>query len=156
MIVAIGQVADLSFAPAWGLEPQGGLAADPVTLETCLPGVFAGGDVYYGPRSVVEAVENGKEAAESIHRYLNGLDLKGESRKRLVACGASTRRRGLKKAYAHRVISQWERKGAFKEVALGFTRRRPGPRPTGASSAAFARNATSALKYVCLVRLIIP
>ncbi|MBW2564807.1 MAG: FAD-dependent oxidoreductase, partial [Deltaproteobacteria bacterium] len=37
---------------------------------------FAGGDAFYGPKSVVEAVACGKEAAESIHRFVNGLDLK--------------------------------------------------------------------------------
>ncbi|RLB22586.1 MAG: 4Fe-4S ferredoxin, partial [Deltaproteobacteria bacterium] len=77
-IVAIGQAADLSFSEKEGIAvgPKGGLEADPVTLETPVPGVFAGGDVFYGPRSVVEAVACGKEAAESIHRYINGQDLR--------------------------------------------------------------------------------
>ena len=54
---------------------RGGLDADPVTLQTPLGWVFAGGDALYGPKSVVEAVACGKEAAESIHRYINGRDL---------------------------------------------------------------------------------
>jgi heterodisulfide reductase subunit A-like polyferredoxin len=37
--------------------------------------VFAGGDAFYGPKSVVDAVACGKEAAESIHRFINGMDL---------------------------------------------------------------------------------
>ena len=75
--MAIGQAADLSFAEKSEIRvtPRGGLEADAITLETPLPGVFAGGDVFYGPKSVVEAVESGKEACESIHRYLNGEDL---------------------------------------------------------------------------------
>ncbi len=78
VIIAIGQKADLS-----GITEQeipisrpGGLEADPVTLQTPLEWVFAGGDAFYGPKSVVDAVACGKEAAESIHRYVNGLDLR--------------------------------------------------------------------------------
>ncbi len=77
VIIAIGQSANLEYIDEQGLEitPPGGLKADPVTLQTPLQWVFAGGDVVYGPKSVVEAVACGKEAAESIHRFINGLDL---------------------------------------------------------------------------------
>jgi ferredoxin len=44
---------------------------DPVTLATSAPGVFAGGDVAFGPRNLIEAVANGKRAARSIHEYLS-------------------------------------------------------------------------------------
>ena len=77
VIIAIGQKAELS-----GITEQdipisrpGGLEADPVTLQTPIEWVFAGGDAFYGPKSVVDAVACGKEAAESIHRYIHGLDL---------------------------------------------------------------------------------
>jgi heterodisulfide reductase subunit A2 len=77
VIVAIGQSADVGFAESQGIEttPPGGLKAHPVTLQTPIDWVFAGGDAFYGPKSVVDAVACGKEAAESIHRYINGLDL---------------------------------------------------------------------------------
>ncbi len=39
-------------------------------LQTSLPGVFAGGDCIAGLDLTVQAVENGKTAARSIHRYL--------------------------------------------------------------------------------------
>ncbi|MDP1270790.1 hypothetical protein Q6267_27600, partial [Klebsiella pneumoniae] len=58
------------------ISRPGGLEADPVTLQTPIEWVFAGGDAFYGPKSVVDAVACGKEAAESIHRFVNGLDLK--------------------------------------------------------------------------------
>ena len=35
---------------------------DPQTLATSAPGVFAGGDVAFGPRNLIEAVANGKRA----------------------------------------------------------------------------------------------
>ena len=39
---------------------------------TTAPGVFAGGDVAFGPRILVEAVANGHRAARSIHIHLSG------------------------------------------------------------------------------------
>ena len=77
IIISIGQSTDRSFIAEQGisLTRVGGLEADPVTLQTPIDWVFAGGDAFYGPKSVVEAVACGKEAAESIHRFVNGLDL---------------------------------------------------------------------------------
>jgi len=72
-ILAIGQRADLAFlSPEDGVElgPGGGIKVDPATLATSRPGVFAGGDVAFGPRNLIEAVANGKRAARSIHEYL--------------------------------------------------------------------------------------
>jgi NADPH-dependent glutamate synthase beta subunit-like oxidoreductase len=72
-ILAIGQQADLSFlAPgdAVALNPSGTIRIDRDTLATSAPGVFAGGDVAFGPRNLIEAVANGKRAARSIHAYL--------------------------------------------------------------------------------------
>lgn len=71
VILAIGQVPDLSF-----LEKEidvldgGAIAVDPMTMETNLPGVFAGGDAVSGPATVIEAIVAGKRAAASIDRYL--------------------------------------------------------------------------------------
>jgi formate dehydrogenase (NADP+) beta subunit len=72
-ILAIGQRADLSFiTPADGiaLTPGGTIQVDRATLATTAPGIFAGGDVAFGPRNLIEAVANGKRAARSIHEYL--------------------------------------------------------------------------------------
>jgi NADPH-dependent glutamate synthase beta subunit-like oxidoreductase len=74
-ILAIGQKADLSFLkPEDGVAtaPSGAVKVDPVTLATSAAGVFAGGDVAFGPRNLIEAVANGKRAARSIHEYLAG------------------------------------------------------------------------------------
>ena len=72
-VLAIGQRADLSFIKpedAVDVTPGGTLQVDPQTLATSAPGVFAGGDVAFGPRNLIEAVANGKRAARSIHEYL--------------------------------------------------------------------------------------
>lgn len=50
---------------------RGGAAvADPVTYQTNEPDVFVGGDVYTGPKFAIDAIAAGKEAAVSIHRFV--------------------------------------------------------------------------------------
>ena len=49
---------------------------DPRTLQTSVEYMFAGGDNVLGPQTAAKAVYQGKVAAESIERYLNGQDLK--------------------------------------------------------------------------------
>ena len=81
-VLAIGQRPDLSFLSAEdgvALTPGGTIKVDPRTLATTAPGVFAGGDVAFGPRNLIEAVANGKRAARSIHRYLSGQAARTES-----------------------------------------------------------------------------
>ena len=79
VIVTIGQSPDVgALGERLGLETTkwGTLTADPLTLETGLPGVFAGGDCVTGPDVVVNAKLAGKKAAISIDRWLNGQDLR--------------------------------------------------------------------------------
>jgi NADPH-dependent glutamate synthase beta subunit-like oxidoreductase len=73
-ILAIGQQADLSFLkPEDGVDvsPHGTIRVARDTLATSAPGIYAGGDVAFGPRNLIEAVANGKRAARSIHEYLS-------------------------------------------------------------------------------------
>ena len=74
LIAAIGQNVE---SEGFGLETKWDrVVVDPLTLETSLPGVFAGGDAVLGPASVVEAIGAGIEACESIDRFLRGFDLR--------------------------------------------------------------------------------
>ncbi len=73
VILAIGQQADTGFIkPVDGIDltPNGLIRINPETMASSAPGIFAGGDVAFGPRILIEAVENGKRAARSIDRYL--------------------------------------------------------------------------------------
>lgn len=75
IILAIGQTPDLSFLdPGDGIElsPRGTIAVDPVSLATSAAGVYAGGDVAFGPRNLIDAIGDGRRAAASIHRRLSG------------------------------------------------------------------------------------
>jgi heterodisulfide reductase subunit A-like polyferredoxin len=78
VIVAIGQSTNLEGIKEQGIaiSRPGGLEADSITLQTPIDWVFAGGDAFYGPKSVVDAVSCGKEAAISIHRFINNMDLR--------------------------------------------------------------------------------
>jgi NADPH-dependent glutamate synthase beta subunit-like oxidoreductase len=78
-IAAIGQSVECALAEREGLGVTArGIAADPRTLATDLPGVFAGGDAVLGADLAVRAVAAGRIAAASIHQYLTGQAVTGE------------------------------------------------------------------------------
>lgn len=79
VILAIGQASDLSFLkPSDGIEitRQGTPKIDPVTLMTTAPGIFAAGDIAFGPRLIINAVADGKKAAEEIDKFIQGAEWK--------------------------------------------------------------------------------
>ncbi|MDP9300503.1 MAG: FAD-dependent oxidoreductase [Actinomycetota bacterium] len=75
VILAIGQAPDLSWLqPDDRVEkdPRGTIGVERDSLATSAPGVFAGGDVAFGPRNLIDAIGDGRRAAASIHRQLAG------------------------------------------------------------------------------------
>jgi NADPH-dependent glutamate synthase beta subunit-like oxidoreductase len=76
VIPAIGQMPNLGFMSEGDMDVTrwGTLAADPDTLVTDVPGVFAGGDAVSGPATAIRAIAAGKQAAKSIHQYLQGKE----------------------------------------------------------------------------------
>ena len=78
VIPALGQLAEAQCIPKPLQDEKARIptvATDPLTLETKVPGVFAGGDIATGPASIIEAVGQGKRAAASIHLHLTGQDV---------------------------------------------------------------------------------
>jgi len=78
VIFSVGQRAGLAFIPdsaGVGITHQQTIAINPNTLAATRPGVFAAGDATTGTAFVIEAVESGHRAADSIHRYLRGEEL---------------------------------------------------------------------------------
>ena len=76
VIISIGQTGEFTWVkPEDGLEitPRGTLAIDKETLMTTMPGVFAGGDIAFGPRLIINAVADGQRAARGIHTYLQNI-----------------------------------------------------------------------------------
>lgn len=79
VILAIGQASDISFLkPEDGIETtrQGTIKINPETLMSTVPGIFAAGDVAFGPRLIISAVADGKKAAEQIDKFLRGAEWK--------------------------------------------------------------------------------
>lgn len=63
--------------PELALDNGGRIQVDPVTGQTSLPTVFAGGDAANGGREVVNAVAEGKKAARGIHEVFGGEKVTG-------------------------------------------------------------------------------
>ncbi len=70
VLSAAGQRVDLG-GIGLATGKKGTVEVDPVTCQTSVPDVFAGGDVVTGPQFVIDAIAAGKEAAVSIHRYVH-------------------------------------------------------------------------------------
>ncbi len=74
VVLAIGETPDLAFLPEEVEQHDDGtIWVNPITMETSMSGVFAGGDAVRGPASVIEAIRDGKLAAKSIENYLKSL-----------------------------------------------------------------------------------
>jgi len=77
IIISIGQLPDFSFIqPEDGIavSPRGMIEIDPETLATAAKGIFAGGDVAFGPRIAISAIADGRQAARSINTFLGGTE----------------------------------------------------------------------------------
>ena len=75
VILAIGQAPDLSWLSSDDgveLNPGGTIAVDRESLATSSSWIFAGGDVAFGPRNLIDAIGDGRRAAASIHRQIAG------------------------------------------------------------------------------------
>jgi formate dehydrogenase beta subunit len=76
VIVSIGQTGELTWVkPEDGVDvtPRGTLTVSRETLMTTAPGIFAGGDIAFGPRLIINAVADGQRAARGIHGYLQNV-----------------------------------------------------------------------------------
>lgn len=82
LISAISEQPDISFLDDHEFEISGWntFVVNKKTLATNVSGVFAGGDAIRGPSSVIEAMADGKKAANVIDQYLRGQDIKFEYR----------------------------------------------------------------------------
>jgi heterodisulfide reductase subunit A-like polyferredoxin len=86
VIFSVGQRAGLAFIPddaGIGLTKTKTIAINPNTFAATRPGVFAAGDSVSGTAFVIESVNSGHKAAESILRYLGGYELEQPSRPEL-------------------------------------------------------------------------
>ena len=126
VILAIGQASDLSFlAPEDGIETtrQGTVKIDLNTLMTTAPGIFAAGDIAFGPRLIISAVADGKKAAEQIDRYLRGPEWKPKPRYVQITLLDHHKMAEDFDEYSRLAVPviPLERRTGVAEVELGFT-----------------------------------
>jgi indolepyruvate ferredoxin oxidoreductase alpha subunit len=127
IIAAVGEQPDLDFMTGEAARAisKGHIKADPVTLETSIKRVFAGGDAVTGPATVIEAMAAGRKAAISIDRYLRGQPLdtgregEGVFESKLMV---DTFGIGREPRLNMPVLPVEQRLGNFREVELGLSR----------------------------------
>jgi len=129
LIPAIGERPDISFLADkdnLSISKWGNIEVDNEALLTNRKGVFAGGDVVTGPRTVVEAIAAGKLAVESIEKYLEEKSFEREyklNRPSLYVDPVELTEEEIDKAKRPKMPKLFlkARKKNFKEVELGLT-----------------------------------
>lgn len=123
VILAIGQASDLSSLDSHLQTTRAGtISVDGKSLQTSLPGVFAGSEVVSGPSSVIEAIASGRQAAISIDKYLGGEEVLDEPSLEVDKEPWLGREEGF--ADRHRVqmprLPLERRVKGFEEIEVGF------------------------------------
>ncbi len=124
LILAISQHAVLDFfgdrSPE--LTAAGHITVDPATLETSVPGVYAGGDVAaHGPSSIVEAAADGKRVATAIaaaHGIVRPSSATPSEPIDVAALTVRRARREYRVPVHHTALAQ---RAGFDETTLGYT-----------------------------------
>jgi putative selenate reductase len=122
LILAISQHAVLDFFDKEPIEinERGYIKVDPVTFETSVPGVYAGGDVANdGPSSIVKAAAAGKAIADTI-LCRRSSDARSAD---LVPFGTAAllRRRSQRKRRVAAPHTELDDRNNFKEVVLTYS-----------------------------------
>lgn len=125
VILAVGQAADVSFlhgADDLDRSRQGGVAVEAASLRTSHPRVWAGGDVAFGPRNLIDAIADGQRAAASIHAAIAN-----ETRAGGVAVELAPRRGFRRLSTGYDAVDRVpvpavpvERRIGFGEVEVGY------------------------------------
>jgi NADH-quinone oxidoreductase subunit F len=128
LIVTIGDEPYSDYITSMGIEvtEEGRLKADPETLATSRPGVFAGGDAVTGPNTVVEAIAAGKQAAVMMGRYVRGEEMRRPPQPRLPRvyvepCMMSEDERSQASRAEPPTLPVELRKGSLVEVELSLS-----------------------------------
>ncbi len=122
VILAIGQKAERDLLTP-SLHGREGILCDPLTYQVGNSKIFCAGDFVRGPKTIVEAMAQGKEAALSIRRLLRGEDLhyergNGKPVELEFEPDYSKAKPGLRVVVPTLPLSQ--RKG-FQEVSRGYS-----------------------------------
>ena len=124
VILAVGQSPDVDFIGADIVERNrfGGIAVDS-SLRTNNPKVWAGGDVAFGPRNLIDAIADGRRAAESIHAAISGVSVPSPGVRIELVAKPTFRRMATGYDAIPRVVIPSvpnERRIGFAEVETGY------------------------------------
>ncbi len=122
VIAAIGQVATGTGELGVALDKKGYVQADANSLATDKTAVYAGGDLVTGPASIIDAIAQGRMAAQSIDRYLGGagvIDQALTTPEEEVVLTDFNPEEKARQAMPCRPLD--ERKSGFDAVELGFS-----------------------------------
>jgi formate dehydrogenase (NADP+) beta subunit len=125
VILAVGQSPDIAFVEPDVLERNrfGGVQVDH-EMRTSHARVWAGGDVAFGPRNLIDAIADGQRAAASIHAALSGVSVPSPSARRIELIAKPAFRRmatgydAIARVPVPTVPS--DRRVGFAEVETGF------------------------------------
>jgi NADPH-dependent glutamate synthase beta subunit-like oxidoreductase len=125
VISALGQESDwacLTPECACQLTDWGTINVDPVTFQSDDADIFAGGDAVTGPRTVIEAIAGGKEAAISIDRFIQGACLhEGRGGEIAIASEFQKEKYHPAKRAQMPLLEPENRVTNFEEVQLGLS-----------------------------------
>lgn len=130
VVFAVGQgpvLRDVVAGSDLTLTERGHLPVDGTLFTTHHAGVFACGEVVTGPGSAIGSIATGHEAATSIHRYLQGMDLSEGRVARPVPVYDTYQAVDLARVESDRrrpvmpMARPEDRATDFRQVELGFT-----------------------------------
>jgi len=124
VVVAVGQEMDPELNLGSIEVKNGFVVTDAVTKQTSLTNVFAAGDITVGPKSVADAMAQGREAAVSVERYLQNIPLEFD-RDPLASCDLDfdvdlSKAEAIPRVSAAKPVGK-ERAG-FEELEKGITK----------------------------------
>jgi NADPH-dependent glutamate synthase beta subunit-like oxidoreductase len=126
VITALGQESDwccLTPECACKLTDWGTMKIDSLTLQSEDPDIFTGGDAARGPKTVIEAIADGRQAAISIDRYLSGENLRLGRDRELVTIKEPQKGKYYRAARAQMpYLEPKKRVKNFNEVQKGLTK----------------------------------
>ncbi|MBP5218445.1 MAG: FAD-dependent oxidoreductase, partial [Bacteroidales bacterium] len=96
--------------------------ADKLTYQTAEEDIFVGGDVFTGPKFAIDAIAAGKEAAESLHRFVqHGHMTIGRNRRDFIELDKGDIQVESYDNSSRQVEGRAEREDLFKEYHLTLT-----------------------------------
>lgn len=124
VVVAVGQEMEPDLNLGSVEVKNGFVVTDPITKQTSTSKIFAAGDITVGPKSVADAMAQGREAAISVDRYLQNIPLEFD-RDPFASCDLDFNVDVSKAEAIPRVCSSklaGKDRASFKELEKGITK----------------------------------